>query len=155
MITAAQDLHPNTSPKGVETGAPGFSVLEAIIAIAILAIAFLPLLGLQTQMTRTTLALERNTQLMEAKRSALAYIQALNPMRDPQGNLDLGHAQMHWNAVQISQERPAMKMGGTKGRFMVALYDVEVTLTFDTQRTQNFSVHATGWRSRWDFLSDL
>ncbi len=136
-------------------GAAGFSVLEAIIAIAILAVAFLPLLALQGQMSRTTIALERNAELMSVKRSALAYLQTLNPMRDPKGNLDLGAAVMHWDARPISPERPVSNKGGGKGRFVVALYDVQVTLTFDGQRTQSFNVHATGWRAVSPFLSGL
>ena len=130
-------------------------MLEAIIAIAILAIAFLPLLALQEQMTRTTISLERNAQFMEAKRSALAYVRSLNPMRDPRGDLDLGSAIMHWTSTPISQERPVRGKAGEEGRFIVALYNVEVTLTFDTQRTQVFSVHATGWRAKAAYLSNL
>jgi general secretion pathway protein I len=141
--------------QGSRGGAPGFSVLEAIIAIAILAIAFLPLLTLQGQMNRTTIALERNADLMAVKRSALAYLQTLNPMRDPKGDLDLGTAVMHWTSSPITAERPVSNKSGGEGRFIVALYKVKVTLTFDKQRTQVFSVHATGWRAKAAFLSDL
>ncbi|MDQ7018984.1 MAG: hypothetical protein Q9M33_07440 [Robiginitomaculum sp.] len=140
---------------GGKVGSPGFSVLEAIIAIAILAIAFLPLLALQEQMARTTVSLERNATIMEAKRSALAYVRTLNPMRDPRGELDLGLAIMHWTSTPISKERLVSNKGGGEGRFIVALYNVEVTLTFEEKRTQVFNVHATGWRAKAAYLSDL
>ncbi len=156
MLATRKHLHvasaPSAEPSG---GAPGFSVLEAIIAVAILAVAFLPLLALQEQMTRTTISLERNEELMEAKRSALAYVRALNPMRNPRGDLDLGKAVMHWEATPISQKRLARNQGGEFGRFQIALYNVQVTLVFDAQHTQVFSVHATGWRPVTSMLSDL
>jgi len=155
MSGSAKSPHKRELAKGGHIGSPGFSVLEAIIAIAILAIAFLPLLALQEQMTQTTISLERNARFMEAKRSALAYVRTLNPMRDPQGNLNLGPAIMHWTATPISQERPVSGKEGDKGRFIIALYNVEVTLTFDAQRTQVFSVHATGWRAKAAYLSNL
>ncbi|PHS27965.1 MAG: hypothetical protein COA84_02925 [Robiginitomaculum sp.] len=146
FISAKKD---NTDSQGTA----GFSVLEAIIAIAILSIAFLPLLELQNQMARTTIALERNEELMQAKRSALAYVRSLNPMQNPDGDIDLGTAQMHWQATPISEERPVLGSGGQKGRFVATLYDVKVTLTFENQRTQSFSTHATGWRATASMLS--
>ena len=148
------NLKPEPESK-LASGRAGFSVLEAIIAIAILSIAFLPLLELQNQMARTTIALERNEELMSAKRSALAYARSLNPMQNPDGNIDLGRASMHWQATPISDERPALGKGGQKGRFVVALYDVKVTLTFENQRPQSFSVHATGWRATASMLSGI
>lgn len=145
----------NLTARGKCVGAPGFSVLEAIIAIAILSIALMPLLALQEQMTRTTLSLERNEQLMGAKRSALAYIRNINPMREPNGTISLGSAQMRWQAVPIAQERPVKGVGGADGRFVAALYDVQVTLAFADQRTQVFSVHAFGWRAARPLLDGL
>lgn len=141
-----------SSNKG-STASAGFSVLEAIIAIAILAVAFLPLLALQQQMGRNTIAFQRSEELMEVKRSALSYVRALNPMRDPSGDLNLGQVNMHWNAVPISAVLPARDGAGNAGRFVVALYNVEVTLTFANQRTQVFSVHSTGWRASKPYLS--
>ncbi len=143
------------STKHKTAGSPGFSVLEAIIAIAILAVAFLPLLALQDQMTRTTISLERNEQLMGAKRSALAYVRNLNPMRDPRGSISLGQAQMHWDSVPIAPERSVKTLGGSDGRFIAMLYDVQVTLEFADQHTQVFSVHAMGWRAAISVTDDF
>ncbi len=131
----------------------GFSVLEAIIAVAILAVAFLPLLALQGQMTRTTIALERNEKLITAKRSALAYVSTLNLTRDPRGSLDLGQASMRWTAIPVSEERMVRGAGGDEGRFAITLYDVQVTLDFADQRPQEFTVRAIGWRATKSMLS--
>ncbi len=140
---------------GPVAASPGFSVLEAIIAIAILAIAFLPLLALQEQMARNTLSMERNQKVMAVKRSALAYVRAINPMRDPRGETNLGAAIMRWDAIPVSEERPVVKPGGVKGRFVVRLYDVEVTLEFEDLRAQTFSVQIMGWRATQSMLSGL
>ena len=127
-------------------GQAGFSLLEALIAVALIAAALLPLLALQGQLTRTVLAVERAGTTAKDMTSALSFLRTLNPMRDPEGTEQLGDAILSWTARPASDERPALDQGGAPGRFMLQLYDIEATITYDDGRSVAFSVRALGWR---------
>lgn len=124
----------------------GFSVLEAMIAIAILAAALIPLLTLQGQFIRSVESFERADVRLEVRDSALTLLNSLNLMDYPNGTLDLGRAQMTWRATLAGPAKMSRGDAGTEGRFEMALYDVNVTLTHETNQTETFSVRGLGWR---------
>ncbi len=123
----------------------GFSVLEALVAVALIAVAFLPLLVLQGQLTRTAIGAERAEIALRAKQNALEYLKALNPSLRPEGSEPLGDTIMEWYAESISDTRPAVSMFGEKGRFDVTLYKVYVRLNYPDGRAEIFEVRRTGW----------
>lgn len=124
----------------------GFSVLEAMIAVAILATALIPLLTLQGQFIRSVESFERADVRLEARDSALTLLTSVNLMDYPNGTLDLGRAQMTWKATLAGPAQMSRGDGGTDGRFEMALYDVEVTLIHETDQSETFSVRGLGWR---------
>ncbi len=124
----------------------GFSLLEALVAVAIIAAALLPLLALQGQLTRTVLAVERAGAGAEDMTSALSYLRTLNPTMKPEGTEQLGGAVLSWTAQPVSEERPALDQGGGPGRFMMQLYDIDAAIAYDDGRRVEFSVRALGWR---------
>lgn len=124
----------------------GFSILEALVAMAIIAGAFLPLLMLQGQLTRTALAVERSEQLLRGKTNALSYLRTLNPSLRPEGEEPLGDGiSMAWQSTPLTQPRPVRSMGGEVGRFNITLYEVSCTLSFPDGRTSTFSSSQVGW----------
>ena len=125
----------------------GFSVIEAIAAVALIAVAFLPLLALQGQLSRTALAVERAEATVVAKKNALARLRATNPMLEPRGVEDLGGALLAWRAVPVEPEKPALDAGGAPGRFSVALFNIEARLLFPDGREETFVVQGVGWRA--------
>ena len=127
------------------TDQQGFSILEALVAIALIAGAFLPLLVLQGQLTRSAIAVERAEQSLQARNNAIAYLRTLNPTLRPVGEEDLGVATMAWTSTLIQPARTARSMTGETGRFDVSLYEVNVQLTFATGRVDSFSVRQVGW----------
>ncbi|MEO0674994.1 MAG: hypothetical protein AAFY32_08320, partial [Pseudomonadota bacterium] len=89
MGVGSSTMQHNARPRAVGTQA-GFSVLEAIVAVALIAAAFLPLLALQTQLTRTAIAIERAEANLLARNNALALLQAINPGMRPAGSEEMG-----------------------------------------------------------------
>ena len=125
----------------------GFSLLESLVAIALIAAALLPLLALQGQLTRTVLAVERAGIGAEDMTSALSFLRTLNPTMKPQGSEPLGDAVLSWTARPVSEERPVLDQGGAPGRFMMQLYDVDAAIDYDDGRRFEFTVRALGWRA--------
>ncbi len=123
----------------------GFSVIEAMAAVALVALAFVPLLVLQGQLTRAVLAAERAEIASRATANALARLEAANPMLVDRGEEDLGDATMVWVATPISDRVPVRTNSGNVGRFATQMFRIEVTIAYDSGAVATFSVDKTGW----------
>ena len=130
----------------------GFSVLEAIVAIAILAAAFLPLLALQGQFVQSVRAVERADIRITARQNAVAYLKNLTMTRFPSGEADLGDVRMQWVAVPVEPTQSTWVGELEEGRYNVTLYRLTVTLNDGKEYQDQFEFKSLGWVSKWDPL---
>ncbi|MDZ7628373.1 MAG: prepilin-type N-terminal cleavage/methylation domain-containing protein [Parvularculaceae bacterium] len=126
-------------------GQRGFTVTEALVAVALIAIAMLPLLELQGRLSRSALAIERAQTRLAARQAATAYISLINPMRAGEGEVQLGGAQLVWRAVPLGPARTVYGADGTEGRFIAQLFQVEADIIFPDGRSEPFSQTQMGW----------
>lgn len=133
----------------------GFSLLESLVAVALIAAAFLPLLTLQGQLTRTVVAIERAETNVKDMSSALSFLRVMNPSRTTEGTERLGDATLSWRARPVSDERPALDRGGAPGRFLLQLYDVDAVIAYEDGRRAEFTIRALGWRPKAPFSEGL
>lgn len=119
----------------------GFSALEAIAAVAILAVALIPIASLQSQLARGY-----GRQLEEAARSSavhnsISLMRSINPMQTPSGTHQMGQATMSWTSTPISPVQNSAQPAG----FEVRLYRVEVEVS-DRDVASSYSLDLIGWR---------
>ena len=86
---------------------PGFSVMETLVAVALLAIAILPLYAFQQTLADTAARLQTASALLDAQESALAVLQTIDPIAEPQGEMDLGEWRLSWESRELVSEQPA------------------------------------------------
>jgi type II secretory pathway pseudopilin PulG len=125
----------------------GFSTLEIIVAVAVLAAALLPLMIAQRDVIRATARQEAQWARVTAERNAAAFLYELNPMARPTGSVTLGAETIDWTSAALT--RPAQTTGFPvgDGEFEAALYRVEVTVTDRSDQVlASFSVERPGWR---------
>jgi len=127
----------------------GFSVLEALVAMAILAAAMLPLLALQGQFVRNVESFERANVRISARENALAYLKTQNFFLRTAGEVQFGDTVMQWKATPVEAPRPMYPAVDSLGRFDLVLYDVEVVLTSLAIPSDTFHIRGMGWRPRW------
>jgi general secretion pathway protein I len=127
----------------------GFSVIEALVALAIVALVLMPLIALQTQVTRT---FGRQAQLhdrMTAQRNALAVLREINLMPEPVGERRLAPGtRLHWIARPISRPARSIEFLGQAGRFDVALYRADAVVETGAGPIASFAIEQVGWRLR-------
>ena len=129
------------------SGSSGFSVIEALVAVAILAIALVPLLSLQIQVQRN-FQREREARLEIAdQRNALALLRDMNMMQSPNGQIALSRERvLIWRATPISRETQTIARGANA--FAVALYRVDVEVRGPRgRRLSGFRTEQLGWRA--------
>jgi len=129
----------------------GLSVIEALIAIAILGVALLPLLDLQTQVVRETQRSSAHARELSATRNALAVIEEVNPMLEPAGVRALSEGvTLRWASAPLSRVVRSVGAETADGAFDVALYRLDVVVDDEAARPVAFSVEHLGWRRRDD-----
>ena len=83
---------------------PGFSVMETLVAVALLAIAILPLYAFQQTLADTAARLQTASALLDAQESALAVLQTIDPIAEPQGEMDLGEWRLSWESRELVEQ---------------------------------------------------
>jgi len=125
----------------------GFSTLEAIVAVALIAVTFLPLLALQSQLIQTSISITRAEDTVVAMKSAAALLRVSNPMLRPEGTARVGNADMVWRAEALTPETPVLDVGGGQSRFVARMYRVKARLVFENGSEKEFEIDLMGWRA--------
>jgi Tfp pilus assembly protein PilV len=122
---------------------PGFSVMETLVAVALLAIAIIPLYAFQQTLANTAARLQTASDLLDAQESALAVLQTIDPIAQPSGDMQLGDWRLSWESRELASESPADGYLGVS-IWRVALFEINATLEREnTQR--NFTIRRVGW----------
>ncbi|GAK33531.1 hypothetical protein JCM17846_21590 [Iodidimonas nitroreducens] len=131
----------------------GFTVLEVLVAIAILGTALAALLGLQQSSIRAALGVERAQQRIALDRGALALLRSINPVLEPEGRAELSlGAEMQWRSEPLGAARRITSAIGAEGRFSLQRFRVLVTITAPDLPARSWSVELLGWQPVQPFL---
>ena len=124
----------------------GFSLLEAIVAIAILALSGGALLGWINTMLVSVGRLEAQAERDFAIQQSIAVLSTINPMTDPSGNRRLGRFDMLWQASEVEPATDGVNRFGLKGLYRVGLYNMEIELKKDGDLFTEFAVRHVGYQ---------
>ncbi len=108
----------------------GFTTLEALLAIALLGIALIPLLSFQSQIARGAIRLEGRAGQLIAEQVAHQYLSTLDYNAQPEGNLDLGGGwELAWTAQPEVPLQPVRYGAGLPSRYVYQPVVVEADLS--------------------------
>ncbi len=124
----------------------GFTLLEAIVALAILAAGGMALFAALNTSLRSIERVDASARRDTATQSALSRIETLNPMLQPTGDEPLGDVRLRWTATPVEAPRDGLTDYLQPGYYEVGLYRVEVELVSGTQVDHRFVVRKAGWR---------
>jgi general secretion pathway protein I len=123
----------------------GTTLLEAIVALSLLAIGAMALFAWMGTHARTFDRVAANAERLSMERSALAVIEHVNPMTEPRGRREIVGLTVEWTARQVTPTKPGRGPGGPVTVFDVALYDVAVEVDQGDGETSRFTVRKLGW----------
>ncbi|MHA6288825.1 hypothetical protein [Maricaulis sp. CAU 1757] len=130
----------------------GFSVMEALVAIAVIAAAMIPLFELQRSLANSTARLQATAARLDVEASALAYLQAIDPIGQPEGELVISEWTLTWQSELIASEPFADGYLGA-GLYDISLYQINAELTLG-EVSRPISLRRVAWlqsRSPLDF----
>ena len=126
----------------------GLSTIEALVAIAILAIAIIPILQFQSQLATSYRRYDDLIARTDLQRNALGHLSAINPLEEPTGEVTLGlHQSLKWRSEPITEERRSTAYPVGDGDFMVALFRIEATIEDTSNKlSASLAIERLGWR---------
>lgn len=131
----------------------GFTLIEAIVAVAILGITMLPIMALLGQsITQLTIAGEANARAA-ATETALAVIDPVNPLLTPSGETQIGDTLLVWDSEILVNPNETPQIRAGLAGYRIGFYKVTISLSkddtpwfsFDTRKVgyQRFSIEGT------------
>ena len=126
----------------------GFSLIEALVALAIASVSLLAIFDLQQQMTKAQRRLEVALNQSRLERSAMAALQDLNPTQRPTGEIEMGtDAKLSWTSAPLSEEKLSAGFPTGNGSFRVRLYRVTLHIADENgQPVGDYQIDRVGWR---------
>ena len=131
------------------TGGPrppqGFTLLEAIVAMVIMATT---LLALYAWLGSNAIAVRRAQAVSQGlgdARVALEVVEGINPMSEDRGSREVGPLTVRWTATPLGDRRTGTTPAGSAAPYDYTLYDVHVEALRDGLVTYAFNVRRAGW----------
>lgn len=128
-------------------GEAGFTVLEAIVAVAILGLAMIPLLSLQVQTSQGAIAIQRAVDRRIAEDVGRSYLRLVDPASTPIGALPIGGGwTLSWTTEILAAERPAISGLTQPTRYAVGRYRLAGVLAHESGQTLDLQAVVAGVR---------
>lgn len=124
----------------------GFTLLEAIVALAILAAAGMSLFAAMSQSMQMLRRAQEARAVDAALRNALAIAESIDPMERERGEQPLGDYVLRWSAVPVEPPRDNATGYLQPGYYRVGLYDLRLELWRGATLERSLDVRRTAWR---------
>ena len=104
----------------------GFGLLEAIVALAILAATLIPIFALISTSMNSAIRLSQSNFESDIKLTALETMRVVNPMVTPAGTIDLGAFAVRWKAIPVAAPDEGTNYPAGGSFYSVGLFDCKV-----------------------------
>lgn len=125
----------------------GFTLLEVIVALVVLATAGLVLFGWINQNLSTASRLRESEARSQLQIEGISWLSTINPMAEPDGEREIGGLRLTWRATLLEPARPEYDFAGNlAARWAIGLYRVNASVTrIDSGMRAEWQQVATGW----------
>jgi general secretion pathway protein I len=107
----------------------GFTLIEAIVAVAIIGVALIPILAFSSEAAlRIRLIADSNARSL-AQQNVMAYLETINPMDEPQGRTTFGDLEIAWASETLVVPNENLRIGTGLAQFSVGFYRVNVVVS--------------------------
>ncbi len=126
--------------------------MEAIVAVAILGVASVPLLVLQSQNARSVGRLENSAARIAAERVAADYLAVIDISDEREGVFDMGGGwSVSWRGVPVTEATNAVMSVGQQGRYSAQLVRITAFVQHADGRSFETEVYRTAAREQFPY----
>ncbi len=124
----------------------GFSLLEALVAMALVATIGMALLAWINTNLLTLQRIEDKQRELAVTRTAIAFLEGVNFFSMPIGVTDLGPYRIEWTATPSEPVRDARSLlGGGMTPYQIGLFEAQVRVTEGNNLRAQFSFRQIGY----------
>ncbi len=123
----------------------GFSLLEAIVALAILASVGMGLFAAMNQSLNMVARAEAVRERESVLRNVVAWVQVVNPGVQPEGEHVLGDVLLRWTSEPVEEPRDASTGHVRAGLYRVGLYRMRIEIDRDGQPFAELELRRVGY----------
>ena len=123
----------------------GFTLLEAIVAMVLLASASLALYSLFNTNLITLGRVQQVAREAPLVEQATQHLLAMNLTRETAGEFDVDGAQVAWTAELVEPYRQSQNVRGFIGYFQLGLYTVQFTISENGTSLGSYSMRLVGY----------
>jgi len=123
----------------------GFTLLEAIVALVLIATTGMALFSWINTNLITLSRVQEAHQRNEAVRSALTFMETVNPLERGQGEETVGIYQFRWQAQAVELPKDGVSTLGDMSLFQVGLYETEVDVSLEDRLLSRFTLRQVGF----------
>ena len=124
----------------------GFSVLEAIVAVAMMATVGMAVFAWIHQCLDTLYRIRQDEERSEAIQNAIDFMAGVNPMETPAGESSLGPYSIRWTSCLVEPIRPGIRGQSARGLYRIGLYDASIEIVTEKQKVADFVLRQAGYR---------
>lgn len=127
----------------------GLSTIEVLVAVALIGMAMLPLVVIQSQVANSHARLQESYRRATLQMNALEVVRELNPARSPQGEIEFDeNYTLQWSSTAISEQTRIIDYPIGDGNFDVGLYQVDIVVRGVLGNIElSFATEKVGWSS--------
>lgn len=124
----------------------GFTLLEAIVAMVLIATTGMALYGLINTNLSNFRRVQEHSLVAMATRNALEWMKQVNPASKPEGAVDSGDLHIAWNSTPVAPMIDGHGHPGNLSLFQIGLFDTQVTVSRGDREVTRFSLQQVGYR---------
>lgn len=125
----------------------GFTLLEAIVALTLLGLALIPMISFVSESASQLARVADNNERSFAVKAAVALLDPINPMENPQGEETIGKdLTVRWSSDIAIPPNDGPQFGTGLAAFRVGFYNVRVSLIRDTDTWFEFDLRKIGYQ---------
>jgi general secretion pathway protein I len=133
----------------------GFTLLEAIVALALLASTGIALLNWINTNLMSLQRVQQAQQRQQAIQNALVFMETVNPLEKPQGKETIGIYQIDWNATALELPKDGVTSIGGLSLFQIGLYETKVKVTVNKDLLAQLTLRQAGYKQVRQFKDDV
>jgi prepilin-type N-terminal cleavage/methylation domain-containing protein len=124
----------------------GFTLIEAIVALAIIGITLIPIMAFITNASRQLSVAADSTQRAFAQQATLGYVETINPLANPTGEAELTRAlQIRWSSQEVVPPSIEPRPGSKAGDMKVGIYRLDISVIRNEKEWFTYSVRKMGF----------
>jgi general secretion pathway protein I len=130
---------------------PGFTLLEATVAMLLIATVGIAVFDWINSSLDTLSRLQEHRLGQEAVRNALSFMETVNPTEKPRGETAMGNCVIRWESRLTEPEKDGAGHPFGVSLYRLGLYDTHVQIERNKKQIAEFVLRQTGYRQAREF----